>query len=168
MKPLSCLGLCDAGGRWQHEELAGFNLQWRANSNPGTMGRAKSSHILRQQFLLAHPSNPQWAVTTLNSSGTTHQPAVSCYFVPFAYTVSPVHPRTSDFGLFPAKTINIYCLCWSFPLGSRIFWTKRKQTRSWLVTFSSTIKDKHQKDLFWTENGKITCVCMSIYWHQCF
>lgn len=92
-----------------------------------------------------------------------HQSPASCYFVPFTYTVSPVHPQNSVFGLFHA-----YCLCWSVSLGSWVFWTKRQQTRSWLVTFSSTIKDKHQRLVFGQRDVRIRHVCMSICWHQCF
>lgn len=59
--------------------MSGLNLQWRANGNPGTIGRPKSSHIPSQASVAAHPSNHRRAVTLLNSPGDDTNP-VSCYF----------------------------------------------------------------------------------------
>lgn len=66
-------------------ELTELNRQWRANRNRRTMGRPKISHILSQLPLAAHLSNPQRAVSLLNSPGTPAIP-VSCYFATLLWT----------------------------------------------------------------------------------
>lgn len=62
-------------------EVSGLNHQWRASSNPGTIGRPKSSHIPSQASVAAHPSKHRRAVTPLNSPGDNTD-SVSCYCCP--------------------------------------------------------------------------------------
>lgn len=74
-------GSCEAQGDQECREVSGLNLQWRANGNPGTIGRPRSSHIPSQASVAAHPSNHRRAVAPLNSPGYDTNP-VSCYFFP--------------------------------------------------------------------------------------
>lgn len=72
---------------YECREVSGLNLQWSANTNAGTIGRPKSSHIPSQAFVAAHPSKHRRAVTPLNSPGTTPIPVT---VVPPACSVGPL------------------------------------------------------------------------------
>lgn len=105
----AAFGSLRCSGRWQRGELAGLNLQWRANSNPGTMGRPKSSRILSQVSVPTHPSNPRRAVTLLGSPGTTPIPCLPL-LCPSCLLCQSVPP--ADFTSFP---LFLYCLYISLP-----------------------------------------------------
>lgn len=105
----AAFGSLRCSGRWQRRELAVLNLQWRANSNPGTMGRPKSSRILSQVSVPTHPSNPRRAVTPLGSPGTTPIPCLPL-LCPSCLLCQSVPP--ADFTSFP---LFLYCLYISLP-----------------------------------------------------
>lgn len=105
----AAFGSLRCSGRWQRGELAGLTLQWRANSNPGTMGRPKSSRILSQVSVPTHPSNPRRAVTPLGSPGTTPIPCLPSLCPPRLLCQSVLPADFTSFPLF------LYCLYISLP-----------------------------------------------------
>lgn len=111
-----------------------------SNINPGTMGRPKSAHILSQLSPPAHPSNPQWTVTPLNSPGTTHIPCLLLRLPPCLHS-QPILPSYFS-SVSPSLYCNLSCL---FSPESWVLWSKREQTRRALVTFSSITK-KHRSN----------------------
>lgn len=133
----------------------------KSSSNPGTMGRPKSAHILSQLSPPAHPSNPQWTVSPLNSPGTTYIPCLLLLFSP-AYTGSPFYPHSFFLFLLP---FTVTCLVFSRGeyCGQR---GNKPGGCFWL--FSSIIKETHQKICLGRTDVKITHVSPRNHSAQCF
>lgn len=102
------------------------------------MGRPKISHILSQLPLAAHLSNPQRAVSLLNSPGT---PAIPRLLLLCHSSVNPFHSQTSALTLFTVVVFSEAQKVGEVVSGDTFIHRQKKRTQK---SLSGTQKSSHR------------------------